>query len=70
MLLADDRIELNARPTPPAQTVLEVVMLGHCPSTTASLPVAPSIFHDGLPHSLDAAMKLTGNIRWERLARN
>ncbi len=32
MLFADNRIELDARPTPPAQTVLEVVMIGHCPA--------------------------------------
>lgn len=32
MLLANHRIELDARPAPPAQAVLEVVMLGHCPS--------------------------------------
>ena len=31
MLLANNRIEIDARPTPPAQTVLEVVMVGHCP---------------------------------------
>ena len=31
MLLANDRIEIDARPAPPTPTVLEVVMLGHCP---------------------------------------
>ncbi len=31
MLLADRRIEIDARPAPPAPPVLEVVMLGHCP---------------------------------------
>lgn len=31
-LLANNRIELDARPAPPAPTVLEVVMIGHCPS--------------------------------------
>lgn len=31
MLLANNRIEIDARPTSPASTVLEVVMLGHCP---------------------------------------
>ena len=34
MLLANNRIEIDARPLPPAQTVLEVVMVGHCPSAT------------------------------------
>lgn len=32
MLLANQRIEIDARPTPPAQRVLESVMLGHAPS--------------------------------------
>lgn len=31
MFLADGRIELGARPVPPPASVLEVVMLGHCP---------------------------------------
>ena len=31
MLLADRRIEIDARPAPPTPPVLEVVMLGHCP---------------------------------------
>ncbi|HMX69331.1 MAG TPA: hypothetical protein PKA23_10065 [Accumulibacter sp.] len=35
MLLADRRIELDARPAPPAPPVLEVVMLGHCPGPPA-----------------------------------
>lgn len=33
MLLANNRIEIDARPAPPAPPVLEVVMLGHCPGT-------------------------------------
>lgn len=33
MLLANNRIVIDARPTPPAPPVLEVVMLGHCPGT-------------------------------------
>ena len=32
MLLADNRIELDARPAPPKPPLLEVAMLGHCPS--------------------------------------
>lgn len=31
MFLADQRIEIDARPAPPVLPVLEVVMLGHCP---------------------------------------
>ncbi len=34
MLLANNRIETDARPIPPAQTELEVAMLGHCPGNT------------------------------------
>jgi hypothetical protein len=32
MMLADKRIELDARPAPRAQAPVEVVMIGHCPS--------------------------------------
>ncbi len=70
MLLADDRIELNARPAAAAQSVLEVVMLGHCPARSTPLPGTPSPFDDGQPHTLADALRHTGNIRWERLARD
>lgn len=32
MLLANNRIEIDARPAPPASSVLEVVMIGHAPA--------------------------------------
>ena len=32
MLLANNRIEIDARPAPPAQAVLEAVMIGHAPT--------------------------------------
>ncbi|NTV11388.1 MAG: hypothetical protein HGA47_11525 [Zoogloea sp.] len=36
MLLADKRIELDARPAPTSAAPVEVVMLGHCPSPDGS----------------------------------
>lgn len=36
MLLADKRIELDARPAPRRQAPVEVVMIGHCPSVDGS----------------------------------
>lgn len=36
MLLADKRIELDARPAPGRQAPVEVVMIGHCPSFDGS----------------------------------
>jgi len=69
MLLADNRIELDARPPPPAQTVLEVAMIGHCPAPPGQKELA-HLFDDGLPAKASDAMTAIGDIRWDNLARD
>ena len=69
MLLANHRIELDARPTATVPTVLEVVLLGHCPSPVGQGDVA-QLFASGVPAKVSDGVKLIGNIRWDNLARD